>query len=112
MHNPVYSSGQHGSSEKIQKIVLPLFEKHRVHIVFTGHDHGYERTKSINGVTYVVTGGGGAPLNNFKSDNIWTAYKEKAYLFCKVCIDSTACKFSMIRIDGTIQDSLLVSASK
>jgi predicted MPP superfamily phosphohydrolase len=110
MHNPVYSSSQHGGSESIQKILSPLFEQYRVQIVFSGHDHGYERTKSINGITYVVTGGGGAPLYNFKSDHDWTAYKEKAYHYCKISIDSTACKFSMIRLDGVISDSLVVSA--
>ncbi len=38
-----------------------LFEKYRVSVVFNGHIHHYERFL-INGVMYVTTGGGGAPL--------------------------------------------------
>ena len=30
-------------------------------MVFSGHDHDYERSL-INDVTYIVSGGGGAPL--------------------------------------------------
>ncbi len=46
----------------------PLFEKHKVDLVFNGHDHYYARTKPLakkpggHGVIYIVTGGGGAPL--------------------------------------------------
>jgi hypothetical protein len=32
-----------------------------VDIVFNGHDHNYQRSL-VRGVTYVVTGGGGAPI--------------------------------------------------
>ncbi|MDT8389453.1 MAG: metallophosphoesterase [Lentisphaeria bacterium] len=38
-----------------------LFEKHRVTYVITGHYHRLARTE-VNGVTYLVTGGGGARL--------------------------------------------------
>ena len=31
-------------------------------LVFSGHDHVYERTVPIRGVTYVVSGGGGRRL--------------------------------------------------
>ncbi len=38
-----------------------LFVKHKVTTVFTGHEHLYLR-KNVDGVPYVITGGGGAPL--------------------------------------------------
>jgi len=34
----------------------PLFERYGVQLVLSGHDHDYQRSKVINGVTYVVTG--------------------------------------------------------
>jgi UDP-2,3-diacylglucosamine pyrophosphatase LpxH len=37
----------------------PLFEEFGVQMVFSGHSHNYERSVPINGVTYMVTGGGG-----------------------------------------------------
>jgi hypothetical protein len=60
-HHPPYSSAFHGSTKKMQKYLQPLFEENGVKLVFAGHDHAYERT-IINGITYVVSGGGGAPL--------------------------------------------------
>lgn len=57
MHRPAYSAGKHGSDEEIQRAWVPLFEKHHVPLVLAGHDHDYQRSRPINGVTYVVTGG-------------------------------------------------------
>jgi 3',5'-cyclic AMP phosphodiesterase CpdA len=59
MHRPPYSSGNHGSDTSLRRVLAPVLEKHGVQLVLTGHDHHYERTTPQNGVTYVVTGGGG-----------------------------------------------------
>jgi hypothetical protein len=37
-------------------------ERHGVQLYINGHDHNYERSKPINGITYLVVGGGGASL--------------------------------------------------
>ena len=59
-HHPPYSSGgRHGSDEEVQQILHPLFVKHGVDVVFTGHDHFYERTKPQDGITYFVAGAAG-----------------------------------------------------
>ena len=58
-HKPAYSSGVHGSDERVRDVFGPIFARHRVPVVLAGHDHHYERTKPIDGTTYVVTGGGG-----------------------------------------------------
>lgn len=60
-HEPPYSIGAHGSNLDIRKTLCPLFVKYGVRAVFCGHDHIYYRTRR-NGITYVVSGGGGAPL--------------------------------------------------
>lgn len=59
LHRPPYSSGDHGSDRAVRRAFVPLFERHGVQLVLAGHDHHYERTIAINGVTYLVTGGGG-----------------------------------------------------
>lgn len=59
-HHPPYSSGgRHGSDEAVQKILHPLFVANGVDIVFTGHDHFYERVKPQDGITYFVAGAAG-----------------------------------------------------
>lgn len=59
MHKPAYSAGFHGSDESIQQSWVPLFEQYDVPLVLAGHDHDYQRSTIINGVTYVVSGGAG-----------------------------------------------------
>ena len=59
-HHPPYSSGgRHGSDLPLRQALAPLFVKHGVDVVFTGHEHFYERIKPQQGVHYFVTGGGG-----------------------------------------------------
>jgi 3',5'-cyclic AMP phosphodiesterase CpdA len=59
-HHPPFSSAKfHGSDEKMREILHPLFIKYGVSVVFTGHDHVYERIKPQDGIQYFVTGSGG-----------------------------------------------------
>ena len=59
-HHPPFSSGGfHGSDKKIREALHPLFVQYGVDVVFTGHDHFYERIKPQDGVQYFVTGSGG-----------------------------------------------------
>ena len=59
-HHPLYSSGErHGSDTELRDALEPLFVAHGVSIVFTGHDHFYERVKPQKGILYFVVGSGG-----------------------------------------------------
>ncbi len=61
-HHPLYSSGgTHGSALESRAVLEPLFVKHAVSVVFSGHDHFYERIKpQKGGIVYWVAGGGGS----------------------------------------------------
>jgi 3',5'-cyclic AMP phosphodiesterase CpdA len=59
-HHPLYSNaGRHGDSIDIRLRLEPLLTKHGVQVVFSGHDHVYERLKPQKGITYFVCGSGG-----------------------------------------------------
>ena len=59
-HHPLYSSGgRHGSDLQLRESLEPLFVKYNVSVVFTGHDHFYERIKPQKGIVYFVAGSGG-----------------------------------------------------
>ncbi len=60
-HEAPFSVGPHGPTPDAQRYLHPLFVQYRPRAVFCGHDHLYYRT-TREGVTYFVTGGGGAPL--------------------------------------------------
>jgi hypothetical protein len=61
-HHTVSSCGNHGNDEEVRAAWHPIFAAAGVDIVFMGHDHGYQRSVPIDGVTYITTGGGGAEL--------------------------------------------------
>lgn len=59
-HHPLYSSGErHGSDTQLRDRLEPMFLQYGVSVVFTGHDHFYERVKPQKGIVYFVTGSGG-----------------------------------------------------
>jgi predicted phosphodiesterase len=59
-HHPLYSDGgRHGSSVDLRVILEPLFVKYGVNVVFSGHDHIYERITPQKGITYFVSGSAG-----------------------------------------------------
>ena len=56
-HHPPYSSGEtHGSNETLRTQLEPIFVKHGVNVVLTGHEHFYERIKPQKGIAYFITG--------------------------------------------------------
>ena len=59
-HHPLYSDGgRHGSEVELRVALEPLFVKYGVNVVFSGHDHIYERIKPQKGITYFVNGSSG-----------------------------------------------------
>ena len=60
-HHPLYSSGAyHGSSTELRRVLEPLFVKYGVQVVFSGHDHVYERVKPQTGIWYFTEGASGS----------------------------------------------------
>jgi acid phosphatase type 7 len=60
-HAGPYSRGVHGNHAYAIANYVPILVRHRVTTLFSGHDHIYQRG-TVDGLSYVVTGGGGAPL--------------------------------------------------
>lgn len=59
-HHPLYSSGgRHGSEKDLRRVLEPLLIQYGVQVVFSGHDHVYERVKPQHGITYFVCGSSG-----------------------------------------------------
>lgn len=63
-HHPVFSPGtQNGSTPGFRPGLPRIFRRRGVDLVLNGHDHIYAATKSLHGIRYVVSGGGGSALN-------------------------------------------------
>ena len=106
-HHPLYSSSEHGNTTPLQKIWAPVFERYHVDIVFNGHDHNYERS-IVNGVSYIVTGGGGSPLYD-NGHSPWTVYSEKTYHYCLLTVNSSALLCEAKKPDGSMFDSFVLT---
>lgn len=62
IHVAPYTSGRHrNDGAAIRSEWIPLFVEAGVPVVFSGHDHNYERIER-DGLTYIVTGGGSPVL--------------------------------------------------
>jgi hypothetical protein len=114
-HYPPYTSGEHGSSMYVRNAWGPLFEKHNVQVVFTGHDHHYERSKPRedfvkDGVptTYVVSGGGGAWLRTIKPQP-FSAFTQATYHFIGVTASDRELTAEVIDKGGFVIDRFKVT---
>ncbi len=121
-HEGPFSVGPHGPTLEAQKYLHPLFVKYRPRAVFCGHDHLYYRT-TRDGVTYIVTGGGGAPP--YRPENAQIAipgdvfqkdvdtlgrplndaqYDALIYHAIRCEVDGPRVTTTVIRLDGSIMD--------
>lgn len=59
-HHPLYNDGRHhGPDVDLRSQLLPLFQRYDVNVVFSGHEHVYQRMKPENGIYYFVLGNSG-----------------------------------------------------
>jgi 3',5'-cyclic AMP phosphodiesterase CpdA len=61
-HHPIRSSGFYGDDPAAIARLGPHFRRHGVQLYINGHEHNYERTRPIDGTTYLSVGNGGASL--------------------------------------------------
>lgn len=79
-HHPIYSAGVYDNNPVMQRDVAPILVKHKVKLWLNGHDHNYQRSIPIDGVTYLVCGGGGAHLYPVFPQS-WTAFAQQVHSF-------------------------------
>ena len=110
-HQAIYSSGPHGHEDWVtakRALLAPIFEQYKVDVVFNGHDHDYERTQPINGVLYIVSGGGGGPLYQVNPQS-FSAYAETTYHTVLATLDGCTLTLQAVKPDGTIFDATTLS---
>jgi len=102
VHDGPFSSGLHGDNEKMQGADLPkLLREHHVDFVLSGHDHIYERGAS-DGLRYVVSGGGGAPLYPIRHLRATARKVESVYHYVTFVFSPDKGKLVARRIDGSV----------
>jgi 3',5'-cyclic AMP phosphodiesterase CpdA len=106
-HHPLYSSGEkHGADTALREQLEPLFVKYGVDVVFTGHEHFYERIKPQKGITYFVNGSS-AKLRrgNIGRSDITAKGFDTGFVFMIVEITGAEMHFQTIEAGGQTIDS-------
>ncbi|WP_100497926.1 metallophosphoesterase family protein [Geodermatophilus chilensis] len=102
LHHPLFSSGSHGSTPGARNVLGPVFARRSVDLVLSGHDHHYERTRPVDGVTYVVSGGGckTTPVGRSR----FTAAAASALQYLHVDVAGDRLTGRSVRADGVVLD--------
>ncbi len=124
LHHPLYcegwaswdgmhsfrDDGDPGNGDELQVV----FENYGVDMVFNGHTHDYERGL-LNGVYYVITGGGGCGLDVWARDFEHITVYESLWHYSMIDIDDNELSFIAITEggnsgvpDGTVIDSFSI----
>lgn len=114
-HHPPYSSGKaHGSDEQLREVVEPLFVKHGVNVVFTGHEHFYERLKPQKGIHYFISGAGGKlRTGDVKASQLSAKSFDQDMSFMLVEIVDDKMHFQVISRTGkTVDSGVLINERK
>ncbi len=107
LHFPPYSSGAHGSHKGVQKPVSDLARTYGVELVLAGHDHNYERTKPIDGTTYVVSGSAGAPIRPVRPRS-FTAHARTEPHYVLIDVEADRLVLRAVNLKGVVFDSYVI----
>jgi 3',5'-cyclic AMP phosphodiesterase CpdA len=113
-HHPLYSSGEkHGSDEKLREQLEPLLVKHGVDVVFTGHEHFYERLKPQKGITYFIAGSS-AKLRkgNIARSELTAKGYDQGYTFTLIEIAGDQMHFQTLNDQGRTVDSGVIARAQ
>jgi hypothetical protein len=112
--SPYSAGGEHGSDAAVRAAFAPFLERHAVQLAISSHEHVYERSvpwsesSSSNAVTYVVAGGGGAPLYP-AGTAAWTAFSARRHHYVRARADACTLKLDAIGLDGVRFDGTTIS---
>jgi hypothetical protein len=106
-HHPLYcNAGRHGANVDIRVLLEPLLVKYGVDVVFSGHDHVYERLRPQRGIHYFVTGSSGKlRKGDLQSSDTSAAGFDQDQAFLLVEIHGEDMHFEAISRTGATIDS-------
>ena len=125
LHHAPFASGHlthialHGGGTR--DYFVPLFEEFGVDVVFSGHEHAYERTCPMlagacavpesDGILYIVTGGGGhyeLMANVCGAGCPWSQFHAAIFHFVKVTVEGDTLTGQAIDLNGVVIDTFTV----
>jgi acid phosphatase type 7 len=115
-HHPLWSSGRgykNGVRKHRRERIAAILERGGVDLVLNGHVQNYERSKPLRGgrrskrgITYIVTGGGGAHLSPFATRRRprWSARRGSFHHRLRITVADHAFRGKAIDTAGRVHD--------
>jgi len=110
-HHPPFSCSSHGSSLFLRETYCPIFERYGVDVVFSGHDHSYQRSLYHN-IQYIVSAGGGAPIYGIGLKRDWLVKGESVHHLVLVEVNGKKTTMRAILPGGSIFDTVTLVSKK
>jgi hypothetical protein len=110
-HHSIYSSARmHSQYTKLRGQLEPLYVKHGVAAVFSGHSHCYERIKPQKGVHYFTEGASGEIKRKTldRTTPLFAAGEDEKNSFLIIQASESELKVEAIGADGSLIDSYTI----
>lgn len=105
-HHPLYSNGvKHGPALELRVLLEPILVRHGVDVVFSGHDHVYERLTPQAGISYFVTGAGGQNVRTLRRSAATAASFDRDQTFTAVEVLGAELFFQTVSRSGLTVDA-------
>jgi uncharacterized protein (TIGR03437 family) len=117
-HHAPYSTGIHQDepeTARVRKYIVPILERHGVQVVFSGHEHTYQRTLPLSagqistaaagGIVYITSGGGGQTAWSFPGAD-WIAERRAVNHFIRADLSGGSAMLSAVTAEGVAVDSV------
>jgi 3',5'-cyclic AMP phosphodiesterase CpdA len=106
-HHPLYNDGRsHGPDLDLRNQLTPLLKAYGVNVVFSGHEHAYERIKPEDGIYYFIQGSSGKLVrNDFRHRDVMETSFDRDRSFMLVEIDGDQFYFETISRRGETIDA-------
>lgn len=106
LHHPPYSAGYQGSDLDARAAFTPIFARYGVALAVSGHDHDYQRSVPLKGVTYVVSGAGAGTRRTSERD--FTAASFSWHHFLELGVYPDRLVLRAINQDSRVADEVVI----
>lgn len=118
LHTPLFTTANGHKANVSWKLLAKEFSKYGVKMVFSGHNHVYERTVPIyssdalfdparddfSGIVYITAGGGGSPLSGFRDPQWFDAARESKFHYVKIGVNDQNVSVQAVDINNNVFD--------
>jgi len=116
VHNPPATSGGHRyddfdntkipDSQEVAALLMPLAARYGVQMIFSGHDHNFERHHPVQGTHRIVSGGGGIVLYGLVERDANSAFFEPRWHHVDLQLRGDRLRLRAIDQSGLVFDAL------